>query len=195
MGTGYHNLRSLGCILYFQNVYFHTLGRLKFLAFDLLVLGQQSVYLTEVDADVASYIALYHTGNHIVLFLEVLIKQNFTLFLTDLLKNDVFGILGCNTAELFGFDFYRNDVAEFIAGVCTFCIGKGDLHDRILYQINNGFLCYDFEITSLGVDAYLYIICFAKMVFTGLDQRLLNCLKQGIFADILLFLKNFKGLH
>jgi len=33
------------------------------------------------------------------------------------------------------------------------------------------------------------------MVFTGLDQRLLNCLKQGIFADILLFLKNFKGLH
>ena len=93
------------------------------------------------------------------------------------------------------FDFYRNDIAEFIAGVCTFCIGKGDLHDRILYQINNGFLCYDFEITSLGVDAYLYIICFAKMVFTGLDQRLLNCLKQGIFADILLFLKNFKGLH
>ena len=75
------------------------------------------------------------------------------------------------------FDFYRNDIAEFIAGVCTFCIGKGDLHDRILYQINNGFLCYDFEITSLGVDAYLYIICFAKMVFTGLDQRLLNCLK------------------
>ena len=75
-----------------------------------------------------------------------------------------FGILGCNTAELFGFDFYRNDIAEFIAGVCTFCIGKGDLHDRILYQINNGFLCYDFEITSLGVDAYLYIICFAKNV-------------------------------
>ena len=130
-----------------------------------------------------------------MLFLEVLIKQNFTLFLTDLLKNDVFGILGCNTAELFGFDFYRNDIAEFIAGVCTFCIGKGDLHDRILYQINNGFLCYDFEITSLGVNAYLYIICFAKMVFTGLDQRLLDCFQQRIFADILLFLKNFKGLH
>ena len=68
-------------------------GRLKFLAFDLLVLGQQSVYFTEVDADVASYIALYHTGNHIVLFLEVLIKQNLRSYLTDLLKNDVFGIL------------------------------------------------------------------------------------------------------
>ena len=33
------------------------------------------------------------------------------------------------------------------------------------------------------------------MVFTGLDQRLLDCFQQRIFADILLFLKNFKGLH
>ena len=130
-----------------------------------------------------------------MLFFEVLIKQNFTLFFADLLKNDVFGILGCNTAKLFGFNFYRNDITKLIAGICTFCIGKSDLHDRILYQIDNGLFCHNLKITGLGVNAYLYIICFAKMVFTGLDQRLLDCFQQRIFADILLFLKNFKGLH
>ncbi len=40
----------------------------------------------------------------------------------------------------------------------------------------------------------MYIICFSKMVLTCLDQRLLNCLKQSIFADILLFFKNIQRL-
>ncbi len=127
-------------------------------------------------------------------FAEVLVKQNFTLFLTDLLKNDVFGILGCNTAELFGFDFSGTiSPSSYWGSAARFASERAISMIRILYQINNGFLCNDFEITSLGVDAYLYIVCFAKMVFTGLDQRLLNCLKQGSFADILLFLQELQG--
>ena len=46
MGTGYHDLRSLGGVLYLKDVNLDSLGGAEYLAFYHLVLIEDRIYLT-----------------------------------------------------------------------------------------------------------------------------------------------------
>ena len=41
----------------------------------------------------------------------------------------------------------------------------------------------------------MYVVSFAEMVFASLDQRLLDCFKQCIFADVFFLFKDIQRLH
>ena len=85
MRTGYQDLRTLRRILYLYNIEFDPLRRLKYFAFDLLVLREHRVCLPKIDTDIPSHIPLDNSCNDILFFLKVLIVHYLAFFLTDLL--------------------------------------------------------------------------------------------------------------
>ena len=85
MASGYGDTRVALCLFYFDDIQFDTLGRFEYLALYLLTLVQDRVDLAYVDADVASYIALYDTRYDIFLSAVPLLIQGVALCLTKLL--------------------------------------------------------------------------------------------------------------
>ena len=85
MCSGNKHSRSFGGRFYFQDINFDSLCWLEYLAFYLLILCEDGIHFTEVDAHILSNITLNDTCYDIFLFAVVLIKKNFSLFLTDFL--------------------------------------------------------------------------------------------------------------
>ena len=193
MRTGYQDLRSFCGVLNFQNINLDTLGRSIYLSFDHLVLVQDRIYFTKIYADISSNITLYHTGNHVFFFCIILIEQNFTLFLTDLLKNHVSCILCGDTAELFGFDLLTDDISQLVLLIQKLRFCQADLSIRIFHLLHNSLLCIYMEITGISVDLYTEILFFfSEMALTCSDQRIFDSIQHNILADIFLFFQNLQ---
>src|SRR5699024_9337591 len=92
MCTGYENLRSLRGVLNFQHIDLDALCGTENFTLYLLVLIQDAVHFSKVDADISSQVALYNTCYYLALFSEVLVIENLALLLADLLENDILGI-------------------------------------------------------------------------------------------------------
>ena len=99
MCSGNKDTRSLRCILYLKNIHFDSLSRLEGLTLHLLILSKDCICLAKIYAYIMSYHTLYNAGNNLFLIAVILVKQNFSLFLTDFLKDYVLCILCCNTAK------------------------------------------------------------------------------------------------
>ena len=82
-----------------QSVLSSQLWRLEHLTLYLLIFCQHSIHLTKVYADITSNITLYDTSYDIFFFFKILIVNHFTLFFTNLLKDQILCILCCNTSE------------------------------------------------------------------------------------------------
>ena len=170
MCSGNKDTRSLRCILYLKNVNLYSLSWLECLAFYLLVLCKDCVCLTEVDADILAHYSLNNTGYHFFFDSVVLIVENFTLFLTDFLKNDVLCVLGCDTSEFLGLDLNFHNITDLCVGVCFLCIHQRNLKGRVLHMLYNSSVSVNTEITGLRIDHNVNVICLSEMILTCLDQ-------------------------
>ena len=190
MGPGNQDTGTLGRILYFHHIYLNALGGIEGLPFDHLILIEHGIHLAQVHTDILANIPLYNTGHHIFFLLVVLIVQGFSLFLPDFLQNHVLGILGGNTAELFGFHFHVDNIADLVFGIPHSGVRQTDLQGRILHIFHNLSLGKHGEVPGFRIDVYLYIVRLAEMIFAGLEQRLLNGFQQSLFADIFFLFQN-----
>ena len=170
MCSGNKDTWSLRCILYLEDVNLYSLSWLECLAFYLLVLCKDCVCLTEVDADIFAHYSLNNTGYYFFFDSVVLIVENFTLFLTDLLKNDVLCVLSCDTSEFLGLDLNFHNIADLCVGVCFLCIHQRNLKSWILHMLYNSSVSVNTEITGLRIDHNVNVICLSEMILTCLDQ-------------------------
>ena len=170
MCSGNQDTRSLRCILNFKNVNFYSLSWLEGLTLYLFVLCKYCVCLTKVDADIFAHYSLNNTGYHFFFDSIVLIVKNFTLFLTDFLKNDILCILGCDTSEFLGLDLNLHNITDLCVRVCFLCIHQRNLQRRILHMLYNSSVSVNTEVTGLRIDHNVNVICLSEMVLTCLDQ-------------------------
>ena len=105
-----------------------------------------------------------------MLFFIILVIEDFPLFLTDLLQNDILGILCGNAPEFLGLDLHIHDIAHFILGITHLGVRQANLKDRIFHVFHNFLLRIDGKITGFRVNVYFYIIRFSEMIFTGLQK-------------------------
>ena len=195
MGSGHKDLRPLGGVFHFQDIYFDTLGGTEYLALHLLIFHEHGICFAQIDADVSAVIPLHDTGHHVALFSIVLIEQCFSLFLADLLQDHVLGILSGDPAKLLGLDLHVHNVAHLIAGIHHLCLLQRDLLCRILYLFYNGLLRIYCKITGLAVDVHMDVVSLAEMVLTGCQQGILNGLQKGVLADIFFFFQYIQSFN
>ena len=168
MGSGYQHLRSLGCISYFKNIYFYAFCRIEMLSRDHLFFVQNGIYLTKIYAYALTHVTLHNTGNDFSFLAEIFIVKYFSLFFANFLQNNVFGILGSNTAKGSRLNLHIDNVADFIGRIDHFCICQADLLYAVLNLFRNGLCCHYMEITGLTIDRHCHVIRFTEMVLAGL---------------------------
>jgi len=144
--------------------------RMEFFSSDLLILSEDRICLAKIDADIFAHYSLNNTGYYFFFDSVVLIVENFALFLTDLLKNDVLCVLSCDTSEFLGLDLNFHNIADLCVGVCFLCIHQRNLKSWILHMLYNSSVSVNTEVTGLRIDHNVNVICLSEMVFTCLDQ-------------------------
>ena len=195
MCSGNKDTRSLRCILYLKNIHFDSLSRLEGLTLHLLILSKDCICLAKIYAYIMSYHTLYNAGNNLFLIAVILVKQNFSLFLTDFLKDYVLCILCCNTAKFVRVNRYLQDIANLCIGILLLCFYKRNLLSRIFYVFYNPAVCIYTEIACFSVNGNMYIVSFSKMILVCLDQGLLNGIQQSFLADIFLAFQFVQSTH
>ena len=104
-----------------SRIHFDSLSRLEGLTLHLLILSKDRICLAKIYAYIMSYHTLYNAGNNFFLIAVILVKQNFSLFLTDFLKDYVLCILCCNTAKFVRVNRYLQDIANLCIGILLLC--------------------------------------------------------------------------
>ena len=170
MCSGKEDTWTFRSILHLKDIYLDSLGRLEFLALHLLVLTEDTVGSSQVDADIPSHHPLYDTGDNLFLLTVILIVENLALLLADLLQDHVFGVLRGDTAELLRLDLHLHDIAGFRVGIDLTGFFKRNLQSRILDKFFYLTIRPDAEITCLRINGNMYVIRLTEMILAGLDQ-------------------------
>ena len=149
MSTGNKDLRSPGRVFYFCNIYFDSLMWFKFFTFHLLLRSKNGINLAQIDIVIAIAVTLNHTGYNIFLFCLVKIKQDFSFFFPDLLNNNLFCFLSCNTTKVLWCCFLSDHISYDLARISYSCLCNRNLSCLIFYflyyffiQINMKFSCF-----------------------------------------------------
>src|SRR5699024_5641931 len=117
MCSGKEDTGTFGRILHFKDINLDPLGRLEFLALHLLVLTEDTVGSSQVDADIPSHHPLYDTGDNLFLLTVILIVENLALLLADLLQDHIFGVLRGDSSVLLRLALRSHDLAVFRVGI------------------------------------------------------------------------------
>ena len=157
---------------------------------NLFLLVQDAVRAPQIHTDIAADIALYDAGDDGPLLLAVFIKDSAALFLSDLLQDHIFRDLGGDPAEIPAVDLHADDISDLCCLLNLRGILKRDLFQTVLNflgSFHDGFFRAAGVGKGIPVNIYLDVLCLAEMAFAGGDQSILNCGKQSLAADFLLF--------
>ena len=170
MGSGNRDLWSFGCIFNFHNIELDTFCWLEVFTLHLFGLCQHRIYFSEVDTDIPSRITLYNACHDIPLFIEILMIEGFPLFLTNLLDNNLFCLLSCDTSEVSRCHLNMDNITQFTVNISQPRIGQTDLKNIILHLFYNFFFRINNHITGVSVNIYPDIVRFTILVFAGSNQ-------------------------
>ena len=195
MGSGNGDSRTAVGVLNLQHIQTDALGRAELLGLDLLVLGEHGVNLAQVDIVIMVDIALYHTGNDILLLAVPVLEQGLSLLLADLLKNHVLRVLRCNSSELLRVDGKTHDVADSGLRVPHPRFRFADLKHAVFHRLHDFLLGNHRKVAGLPIHLHADIVRAAVVVPAGGDERILNRIQQHILADIVLSLNGLQRFH
>ena len=126
----------------------------------------------------------------------IIIVNGAALFFTDLLQDDVLGVLGRDPAEGLAVDIHADHVADLSVLVDLSGVVQRNLNQvihHIIVKLNDSLL----RVAGILKTVLVYLDCdilqSAEMTLAGCDQRILDCFEKCIAADDFLFYKCLDG--
>ena len=180
MSTGNHDLRTFISTLYFDDISFHTVMCLIVFAGDLLISSQHSFNFAQIDVNISVFNTLYHTGNDVLgTALETFIYLS-TLCFTDTLHNNLFCILGSDTAKIFRSNLCFHNIAHFVTTINSLSLCQRHIIAFLRFAFYNGTLSIHMDFTGYFIHIHSNILIRTKIFFISSNQSFFNSLEQEL---------------